>query len=132
MQRARRFLARFLWETDGNILPMAAMGMIVAAIIVGSAVDLSRAYRAKSRLQAACDAAVLAGRRTVTTKGFDAAAEDAADDYFATNFYDDRFQTRSPSFLPTADDKGNTVAGKASTVLATVRSEEPTFELQSL
>lgn len=99
---------------------MAAMGMIVAAIIVGSAVDLSRAYRAKSRLQAACDAAVLAGRRTVTTKGFDAAAEDAADDYFATNFDDDRLQTRSTSFVATADDKGNTVAGKASTVLDTV------------
>ena len=47
----------------GNVLPLAAGTMIVAAALVGGAVDMGRSYLVQSRLLAACDAAVLAGDR---------------------------------------------------------------------
>ncbi|KHK91790.1 pilus assembly protein TadG-related protein [Novosphingobium malaysiense] len=119
MRTLIQILARLRRETDGNILPIAAMGAIVAAIIVGSAVDLSRAYRVKNQLQAACDAAVLAGRRTVTTNGFDTASKNAADNYFETNFNGNTQEAHSTSFVPSSDDNGNTVKGTAQTTLDT-------------
>ncbi|GGN49146.1 hypothetical protein GCM10011349_19460 [Novosphingobium indicum] len=101
-------------------MPIAAVGAVVASIIVGSAVDLSRAYRVKNQLQAACDAGVLAGRRTVLTNGFDKPAKDAAEDYFETNFASSNNETRSTAtFVASSDDNGNTVKGVAKTVLDT-------------
>ncbi|SFF94546.1 Flp pilus assembly protein TadG [Novosphingobium sp. CF614] len=120
MRKTDTFLGHLRQDTGGNILPLAAVGALVAATIVGSAVDISRSYRVKSQLQAACDAAVLAGRRTVTTNGLDAAATTAANNYFATNFDDSGQETRSTSFVPSSDDNGNTVNGTASTTLDTL------------
>ena len=73
-------------ETGGNVLPMATAGMMVAMVLIGGGIDMGRAYLAKNRLQAACDAGVLAGRRAVASTGFDAAAQSQARTYFAANF----------------------------------------------
>ncbi len=89
----------------GNVLPLVAGTMIVAAALVGGGVDMGRAYLVKSRLQAACDAAVLAGRRTVTSNGYDTTAQGEATTYFGTNFDASQFAARDASFrrqLPTA------------------------------
>jgi hypothetical protein len=94
--------------------------MLTAAVVVGSAIDLSRAYKVENRLQAACDAAVLAGRRTITTHGFDTASENAAKAYFGTNFDDGRQETHGTSFVVAADEEANTVTATASTVLDTL------------
>jgi hypothetical protein len=40
----------------------------------------------KNRLQNACDSAVLAGRRAVTTNGYDSTAQAQATTFFNTNF----------------------------------------------
>ena len=120
MHKNHTFLAGLRQDTAGNILPMAAIGAVVAASIVGAGVDLSRSYRARSQLQSACDSAVLAGRRTVTTNGFDNASKDAAKSYFATNFVDSEQETRSTRFEPTSSDNGITVDGEASTTLDTL------------
>ena len=40
-------------------------GLVPLAAMIGSGVDMSRAYMAKTRLQSACDAAALAGRRVM-------------------------------------------------------------------
>jgi len=111
---------RLFRDTAGNVLPMAAMGVIIGALIIGAAVDTSRNYLAREQLQSACDAATLAGRRTVTTGGFDTASEAAANLYFSTNFKDSTQGTRSTSFKATSDDDGKTVSATASTVLDTV------------
>lgn len=57
-----------LWNDDrGNILPIAAAVAIPLLGLVGSGIDLSRAYLAKDRLQHACDAGVLAGRKVMAS-----------------------------------------------------------------
>ena len=114
-----RFL-RLLRDTAGNILPLAAVGMMVAAAVVGSGIDLSRDYKVRNQLQAACDAAVLAGRRTVTTAGFDTASQTAANNYFATNFDSTSQEVTGTSFVPTSPDGGKTITGTASTTLNTL------------
>lgn len=119
MRKIMRILEGIRRDTAGNILPIAAVGAVVASIIVGSAVDLSRAYRVKNQLQAACDAGVLAGRRTVLTNGFDTPAKDAAEDYFETNFASSNNETHTTTFVASSDDNGNTVKGVAKTVLDT-------------
>ncbi|MFT4055603.1 MAG: pilus assembly protein TadG-related protein [Novosphingobium sp.] len=109
-----------LKDSGGNILPIAAIGMLVAAVVVGSAVDLSRDYLVREQLQSACDAAVLAGRRTVTTAGFDATSKAAATSYFNTNFSDAQQGTKSTAFDATSTDNGQTITGTATTVLDTL------------
>ncbi len=98
----------------GNVLPLAAGTMIVAAALVGGGVDMGRAYLVKSRLQAACDAAVLAGRRSVTSSGFDTTAQGQSTTYFGTNFDAGQFAARDASFTASAADSGNTINGTAS------------------
>ncbi len=97
------------------MLPVAAVSLLLLAALMGSGVDLSRAYRAKNRLQSACDAAVLAGRRAETNQGFDATARSQAMNFFAANFDDVRQDTVNTVFAPYSDDNGETVKATAST-----------------
>ena len=106
-------LAAIVRASGGNVLPLAAGTMLVAAALVGGAVDMGRAYLVKSRLQAACDAAVLAGRRAVSSNGFDSTAQSQATTYFATNFDAGQFSARDASFTHSAADNGNTILGTA-------------------
>lgn len=108
-------LAKLRADTRGNVLPMAAMTMVVMAAIVGGGVDMSRAYRVQNRLQNACDAGVLAGRRAVTNNGFNQAARDQANRYFNINFDQDIQGTKSTTVLFVSDTQGNSIGGKAST-----------------
>jgi hypothetical protein len=120
MRNARLFLARLSRDVAGNILPIAAIGVLIAAVVIGSAVDLSRNYLTREQLQSACDSAVLAGRRTVTTNGFDTASQTAATNYFNTNFSNQAQGTTSTTFTTTSPDAGQTIIGNASTVLSTL------------
>ncbi len=112
---ARKLIARLLSDTGGNVLPMAGMTVVVMAAIVGGAVDMSRAYRVQNRLQNACDSGVLAGRRAVTTNGFDSNAEAQARRYFNVNFDSSQQGTNQTTFLLASDSAGNSIGGKAST-----------------
>lgn len=111
---------RLMREACGSVLPMAAAGIFLTMALIGGGVDMSRAYKAESRLQAACDAAVLAGRRTVTTGGFDDVAQEEADNYFDANFDDTQQDTRDTTFDVTSPDDGQTVEGTASSTIPTV------------
>lgn len=110
---AGSFLTRLRGDTAGNVLPLVAGTVIVGAALVGGAVDMGRAYVVKSRLQAACDAGVLAGRRAVTSNGFDSTAQSQATGYFATNFEASQFEARDATFSASATDSGNTINGTA-------------------
>lgn len=107
-------------NTAGNVLPLVAVGTIVLAGLVGGGVDMAQAYKAERRLQAACDAGVLAGRRAVGDDGFDAAAEAQADAYFEVNFDEEEQRTSDPVFTPTSPDDGNTINGEASATIDTI------------
>ena len=49
-----------LRDRRGNALILTAAAIIPVIGIIGSSVDIGRAYMAKTRLQQACDAGVLA------------------------------------------------------------------------
>lgn len=62
----RSFLSRLRSSTAGNVAVMVGASMLPMAGMVGGAVEMSRIYVAKSRLQQACDAGILAGRKKFT------------------------------------------------------------------
>ena len=111
-----RLLARLRRNDRGNVLAIVGAALVPLTIMIGSGIDLSRAYMAKAKLQNACDAGVLAGRRSVTSNGFDNAAKDVAEDYFDVNFANVA-DVSSTSFVPTTSDNGNTIVGTATTNL---------------
>lgn len=113
--QGRHHVETFLRDENGNMLAMTAAAMLVLAALVGGGLDLSRAYMVENRLQNACDAAVLAGRRAETTAGFDANAKAKAESYFAANFNETDQTAYSTSFVASSPDAGNTVVGVATT-----------------
>ncbi len=114
------FARRLARAADGNVLPLVAAGTFVLVGLVGGGVDMARAYKAQRHLQAACDAGVLAGRRAVSTNGFDTTAQDQAKEFFAANYNNAEQGTTVPAFNPTSDNNGDTVLGAASAQLSTV------------
>ena len=50
-------------DVRGNTLAIVGAALVPLCAMIGSGLDMSRAYMAKTRLQSACDAAALAGRR---------------------------------------------------------------------
>ena len=106
-------------DASGSLLPMAAAGLVVLAAIVGVRLGASHAYKAQTRLQAACDAGVLAGRQAVGTAGFDAQADDEADAYFANNFNSVQQGASGTTFVPSSPDNGNTVQATVSANVST-------------
>lgn len=117
MRVPRLPLAPLVGDEQGNILPIAAAGILVMAALIGSAVDMSRAYQIQTRLQSACDAGVLAGRRAITNQGFTAAAEAQALRYFNVNFDENAQGSSNTTISFTGDNAGNTVTGQASTTM---------------
>ena len=109
-----------LRDSAGNILPMAAIGLTALAAMVGGGVDISRTYMAKTRLQSACDAATLAGRRAITNAGYNTTAQTQANAYFNTNFDAAEQNATGVSFTSTTPDNGSTVRGAAAATVKTV------------
>lgn len=111
-----RFLGsgyRLANDSSGSMLPMAVGGLIVLLALIGGGVDVSRVYRVQNRLQAACDAGALAGRKAVTTNGFDTTAQAQANSYFNVNFDRAQQMVTSVSFTPSSTDNGTSVVGTA-------------------
>lgn len=117
MTGAKRGFLTLLCDRAGNVLPIAAIGMLLSAALVGGGIDMSRAYRAQNRLQAACDSGVLAGRRAVASSGLDNAAKTQAGNFFLTNFNDSAMEATNTVFTPSTPDNGQTVNGTATTTL---------------
>jgi Flp pilus assembly protein TadG len=81
-------LQRLARDESGNVMIIMAAAIIPLLAIVGSATDMSRVYMAKTRLQSACDAGVLAGRRAIPGRVYTTAARDRAQNVFNFNFPD--------------------------------------------
>jgi len=110
------FLSRLRRDVRGNTLALMAAMVVPLAALAGSAVDLSRMYAVKTRLQQACDAGALAGRKMMTdpdAQTLDDTATSAAQTFFSNNFNAGWFRTNTVSFTPTKTADGQ-VQGTAS------------------
>jgi len=81
-----RLLARLLHDHKGNVLAIVGAGLVPLTIMIGSGVDLSRAYMAKSKMQSACDAASLAARRVMKNDSLNDTVRDTGQEFFTFNF----------------------------------------------
>lgn len=76
---------------------------------------MSRVYKARNRLQTACDAGTLAGRRAVTNAGYGTDEMAVASAYFNTNFVQGDVGATGTTFTTSSPDEGNFVSGAART-----------------
>lgn len=87
--------------------------------LVGSSLDLARAYTAQARLQQACDAAALAGRRQMTTDTITTTVTNEVTKFLNFNFPQAMFGTAG--FTPVISrPRAGTVAVRATTTIPTV------------
>lgn len=101
------FLARLLRDQRGNTMAMMTAAVIPMIGLVGGAVDMSRMYLVKARMQQACDAGALAGRKRMAAGSWDQsnyAPRVAAETFFDSNFEDQSYGTtdRKRSFTENA------------------------------
>ena len=116
---AGRLIASLLADCAGNTLAITAAAAVPLVAMVGGGVDVSRAYMAKTQLQAACDAGVLAGRRAMNLSGeYDEAERVKANRMFALNFNMGAIPDDTVSFETEDNDEGQ-VWGTATATLPT-------------
>jgi len=106
----RSFLSRLARDTRGNVLAMTAAGIIPLLAFVGAGLDLSRAYLVRTRLQQACDAGVLAGRRMMGANGsLSQPVTDEISKYVLFNFPNGVNQTSAVTVSPTLTSATDTI-----------------------
>ncbi len=116
--RCAGFLARLRRDAKGNTLAIVAAALIPLSAMIGSGVDMSRAYMAKTRLQSACDAAALAGRRVMQNDTVDTNVRTEANRFFRYNFPVGLYQSVAFTPVVTRPESG-TVRVEASTTIPT-------------
>lgn len=79
-------LRRLVRDQSGNTLAMMAALLIPLIGMVGSGVDMARAYMAKAKLQTACDAGATAARRLMGASAFNDTARQEGRKFFLFNF----------------------------------------------
>lgn len=98
-----RVLAALARNNSGNTLALIAAAMLPLLAIVGSGVDMGRAYVAQTRLQQACNSATLAARKklgseVVTTGVVPADVATTGNRFFNLNFRDGAYSTYDRTF----------------------------------
>ena len=116
--RGRGLLTRLARDSRGNALAIVGAALVPLAAMIGSGVDMSRAYMAKTRLQSACDAAALAGRRIMTNDTLTPAVRTEATRFFNFNFRQRLYDTAAFTPVITRPEAG-TVRITASTTIPT-------------
>jgi Flp pilus assembly protein TadG len=117
--KAGTVLGRLRRDKRGNALAIMAAALIPLCAIGGSAIDMARLYVVKSRMQQACDAGVLAGRKFMTDStntNLDATATAQAKVFFTNNLRAGWMGTTTANFTPTKT-ADNRVAGTATVVV---------------
>ena len=131
IKRAMTFLGRLRHNQAGNTLAIVAAAIIPLAGLIGGGVDMSRAYMVRARMQQACDAAALAGRRAMTTASMTEANKTEAKRFFDFNFPQGTFG--AANFVPEIRSK----PGETTTVQVSAETTIPTtimriFGMQTL
>jgi len=111
-------LRRLARDARGNTLAIVGAALVPLAGMIGSGVDMSRAYMAKTRLQSACDAAALAGRRVMQNDTLTTSVTAEANRFFNFNFPQHLYNTAT--FTPTVTKPATgTIRVTASTTIPT-------------
>jgi Flp pilus assembly protein TadG len=84
--KARGFMAALARDVRGNTLAIMAAALIPLAGLVGGGIDISRMYITKTRLQHACDAGALAGRKSQGGGTWDTGDNTVAQQFFDANY----------------------------------------------
>jgi Flp pilus assembly protein TadG len=108
------FLSRLGRDASGNTLALVAAAMVPLAGLIGGGVDMSRLYLTKTRLQQACDAGALAGRKAMAGESWTTGAnstQSRANAMFSVNFQSGSYGTGATEPRYTEDD--GTVNGTA-------------------
>jgi Flp pilus assembly protein TadG len=108
------FLGRLARDVRGNTLALMAAALIPMAGLIGGGVDMSRLYLVKTRLQEACDAGALAGRKAMAAGSWttgSGSTNDKAEKMFDANFSSGQYGsgTRVRSYA----ESNGTVTGSA-------------------
>lgn len=110
---SKGFLGRLLRNQAGNTLAMVAAALFPLLGLIGGGVDMSRIYLTKARLQQACDAGALAGRKAMGSGAWSATgAETTANNMFSANFVSGAYGTTGLTKAYT--ESAGTVTGTAS------------------
>src|SRR5581483_5645493 len=92
----------------GIAVLLTAIFLAIAVPLIGLAIDGGILYAVHAKLSAACDAAALAGARSLSRGGDEATqkanAQTVAQQYVALNFANGYFGTPAPTVTPTVDD----------------------------
>ncbi|WP_238995758.1 pilus assembly protein [Sphingomonas solaris] len=111
-------MTRLARDTRGNVLAITGAAMLPLIALLGSGVDMTRAYMAQARLQQACDSAVLAGRRAMVGGVVDDTVKTEATKFFNFNFPQESWGTTK--FVPSITQGPDaTVVITASTTIKT-------------
>jgi Flp pilus assembly protein TadG len=106
-------------DRRGNTMVIMCAALIPLLGLIGSGVDIARAYTAQARLQQACDAAALAGRRQMTTDAITTSVSAEATKFLNFNFPQTMFDTAA--FTPQISrPRPGTVSIRAVTTIPTV------------
>jgi len=116
--RGGGFLSRLARDVRGNTLAIVGAALVPLSAMIGSGVDMSRAYMAKTRLQSACDAAALAGRRIMQNDTMTTAVTTEARRFFNFNFRQRLYDTE-PFTVNVSRPVSGTVRVTASTRIPT-------------
>lgn len=114
------FLQRLARNSAGNTAVIMAASLIPLAGFTGAAVDTARLYVVRVRLQQACDAGALAGRKMMTGTALDTAAKAQATAFFKNNFRSSWFSTTGVTFVAKDTSDGQVQGLASATVPATV------------
>ena len=112
------FMRRLREDVRGNTLALVAAAMIPMMGVIGCGVDMSRAYLAKTRLQQACDAGVLGGRKVMGANGVDSTVTAEVQKFVNYNFPQGTLGSATFAITPTA--------GANNSVNLTLSTTEPT------
>lgn len=108
-------MKRLRKDQSGNTIALMAAGLIPLTAMIGSGVDISRVYLVKTRLQQACDAGALAGRKTMGSGAWNTssfAARTVANNMFDANF--SAGTSGSEGLMRSYTETGGVVTGRAS------------------
>lgn len=119
MKHQGTFLQRLRRDQRGNVMYLTAGLIVPIFATIGSGVDLGQAYMAKSRLQQACDAGVLAGRKVMAEGVYSTAARTAANNMFNFNYPTGIYDSTNITF--TTQTRGaSEVTGTATATVQTI------------
>jgi Flp pilus assembly protein TadG len=117
-RKPQGFLSRLRHNTRGNALAIAAASMIPITAAIGAGVDISRVYATRIQMQQACDAGVLAIRRSILNNTIDATSRALGLQFYRVNFPPSTFGTTSVTeFTTSMVANTNAVSGTATVTL---------------